>query len=159
MNTVTLISSNVFGEGQDIRKVIPRFIHKALQDEPLEIEGGEQTRDFYHVENLVRLITQIIDRTDISGELFNVGGEYEIKISELARKIIQNTNSNSIITVKPYRFDDTQNSRLTLQTRKTKRILSYRLIVPFQQGLQRTIGFMRRQKNTQQYEGLCAEHQ
>lgn len=55
LNSVVLRFSNVYGARYDIQdRVIPRFILKALQDEALEIHGGDQIFDFTHVDDTTR---------------------------------------------------------------------------------------------------------
>ena len=54
--------------------VIPRFVERALLDEPLEVHGdGTQTRSFCHVSDTIRAVRDLMDATQISGEIFNVG--------------------------------------------------------------------------------------
>ena len=55
INAIILRFSNVYGNERDILdRVIPKFIIKALQGEPLEIQGGHQIFDFTHVDDTVR---------------------------------------------------------------------------------------------------------
>jgi UDP-glucose 4-epimerase len=83
--------------------VIPRFIAAAIKNEPIQIYGsGDQTRSFCHVSDAVRAILQILDSNNSNGEVFNIGNNQEISISELANKIISLTGSSSKIVKIPY---------------------------------------------------------
>jgi UDP-glucose 4-epimerase len=83
--------------------VIPRFIEAAVNNRPLRIFGdGTQSRVFCHVEDSVRGIISLASIDQSIGEVFNLGGEREISINDLAQLILNKTNSNSKIEHIPY---------------------------------------------------------
>jgi UDP-glucose 4-epimerase len=87
----------------DYGMVIPRLVGSALADEPLEIHGdGTQTRCFCHVRDTVRALTDLMEATAISGEIFNVGSSERISILELAERVLALTGSGSGLTFVPY---------------------------------------------------------
>lgn len=81
---------NTVGPRQSARygMVIPRFIRQAIRQESLTIHGsGEQRRCFCHVRDVVRGIISLSEDDRAIGEVFNIGGEEEISMLELAQKI------------------------------------------------------------------------
>lgn len=78
---------NVYGTGQDSNTaVIPSFIHKFKNNEPIVIEGtGEQVRDFIHVKDIVDAIIKVVEK-DISG-YFDIGTGHGTSITQLAHII------------------------------------------------------------------------
>jgi UDP-glucose 4-epimerase len=95
--------------------VIPRMVNAALSNSPLFVYGdGKQSRVFCHVTDAVSGVLKLVDRIDVSGEVFNIGGKNEINIEDLAKKIITQTNSKSEIVFRPYSevygigFEETQ---------------------------------------------------
>ena len=83
--------------------VIPRFVERALAGEPIEVHGdGTQTRSFCHVADTVRALAGLMDATEISGEIFNVGSSERVRILDLAERVRQATDSNSEISFVPY---------------------------------------------------------
>jgi UDP-glucose 4-epimerase len=83
--------------------VIPRFVRAAIENQSLKIFGdGTQTRVFCHVSDSVKAILGLAENHKTIGEVFNVGGRGEISIAELAKMIIELTNSKSKITFIPY---------------------------------------------------------
>ena len=79
--------------------VIPRFINAALEDKPIKIFGdGSQSRVFCHVEDTVKALLLLTLNDKSIGEVFNIGGKGEITILDLAKMIINQTNSKSKIT-------------------------------------------------------------
>jgi UDP-glucose 4-epimerase len=83
--------------------VIPRFVSQALADRPITIYGdGTQSRCFTHVSDTIRAIIGLMDSESALGEVFNVGGNEEITINELAERIRAATGSSSELTYVPY---------------------------------------------------------
>ena len=83
--------------------VIPRFVGAALDNSPLIIFGdGSQSRVFCHVEDAVRAILSLAAERRTIGEVFNIGGYGEISIRDLAKQIIEQTNSQSDIFFENY---------------------------------------------------------
>ena len=83
--------------------VIPRFVGQALRNEPITIYGdGMQTRSFTYVEDVVRGLMGLIDEPACVGEIFNIGGEGEVSINDLARRVRELTGSSSELVHVPY---------------------------------------------------------
>lgn len=107
-NTVGPRQSSAYG------MVIPSFVSAALRGEKLLLHGGgEQTRTFCHVEDVVRGIVAIWNSEYTSGVPINLGGSEETSIKELANLVLDLTGSNSSVEVIPYEeifptgFEDT----------------------------------------------------
>ncbi|WP_338676831.1 NAD-dependent epimerase/dehydratase family protein [Streptomyces sp. SCSIO 30461] len=76
--------------------VIPRFARQAVLGEPLSVYGtGEQTRCFLHVADAVDALLRLLALPGSSGETFNIGGEEEIRVLDLARRVIARAESPS----------------------------------------------------------------
>ena len=83
--------------------VVPRFIQAALKNEDIIIyDDGSQSRVFCHVEDAVRALLTLADTDSTIGDYFNVGGQGETTIKQLAEKIIERTQSRSTIKFIPY---------------------------------------------------------
>jgi UDP-glucose 4-epimerase len=83
--------------------VVPRFVHAALKNEPITIYGdGTQSRVFCHVDDAVQAIAAIAHTDSTIGDVYNVGGNGEVTIKQLAEKVIALTGSQSTITYTPY---------------------------------------------------------
>jgi UDP-glucose 4-epimerase len=83
--------------------VLPRFVEAAINGGALKIYGdGTQSRVFCHVLDATSAVLKMIKRDETIGQVYNVGGEGEITIEQLAKKIITLTNSNSEITYTEY---------------------------------------------------------
>jgi len=83
--------------------VVPRFIRSALSNEPITVYGnGNQTRCFAHVFDVIDAVIAIAFAENTIGKVINIGNNFEISISELAKKIISETGSDSKIVFVPY---------------------------------------------------------
>jgi len=83
--------------------VVPRFVQFALKNEPITIYGnGEQTRCFGHVLDAVDAVVRIAFADNTIGKVINIGNDFEISINDLAKKVIEETNSKSDIVYVPY---------------------------------------------------------
>ena len=83
--------------------VIPRFVKAAIKNEPLKVFGdGSQSRVFCHVDDAIKAILLLAEADKSIGEVFNIGGRGEIKILDLAKLIIKQTNSKSEISFTDY---------------------------------------------------------
>ena len=83
--------------------VIPRFVKAASEDKPLKIFGdGLQTRVFCHINDAIRALLGLAANDKTIGEVFNIGGVGEISIINLAKLIIEQTNSKSTTTFTNY---------------------------------------------------------
>jgi len=96
-NTVGPRQSGAYG------MVLPRFVASAIKNEPLLVYGdGSQSRVFCHVSDAVNAVLKIFFDDKALGHAFNIGGEEEISIKELAMRVISVTNSSSSIEYLPY---------------------------------------------------------
>ncbi|EMR73867.1 nucleoside-diphosphate-sugar epimerase [Thaumarchaeota archaeon SCGC AB-539-E09] len=106
--------SNVYGSQRDLpERVIPKFMKAVLTGSPLTIYGGDQTLDFIFIDDAIKGISKIIENisdnnTAIINNDFNLMRGTSTKIYDLARTIVQITQSDSeIIVLKRRTFDVT----------------------------------------------------
>jgi len=96
-NTVGPRQSGTYG------MVLPRFVNAALKNQPLTVYGdGTQSRSFCSVKDAVKAIHLLMASDQSIGQAFNVGSPIEISITELAKKVISVTKSNSEIIYKKH---------------------------------------------------------
>ncbi len=83
--------------------VVPRFVRWALRNEPLRVYGdGHQTRCFTNVRDTVRALVALMDTPAAVGEIFNIGQPNEIRMIDLARRVIELCESSSEVALVPY---------------------------------------------------------
>jgi len=83
--------------------VVPTFVKQALSGRPVTVYGnGEQTRCFAYVGDVVNALIALMNHPDAVGEVFNVGSNEEVSITQLAHRVLELTNSSSEIVYVPY---------------------------------------------------------
>jgi UDP-glucose 4-epimerase len=83
--------------------VLPRFARQALADEDLTVYGtGTQSRCFVHVSDTVRALLLLAETEAATGRVFNVGSSDEIRIIDLATRVIERAESGSRVRLVPY---------------------------------------------------------
>ena len=92
LETVSLRYFNIYGENMPLdgaySACIARFLDQKKQDKPLTIYGGEQTRDFTYVGDVVFAIMSAMHSPKIGkGEIINIGGGKNHSINEIAKAI------------------------------------------------------------------------
>lgn len=126
--------------------VIPRFVRQALLGEPITVYGdGRQTRSFTYVGDVAQAIYGLIREPRAVGEIFNIGGDQEITIEDLALRIKRLTGSPSEIRLVPYEkayeegFEDMR--RRVPSTAKIKSLIGFRNTLTVDEILTRVIEY------------------
>ena len=137
--------TSIFGERGRLKQVVPIFVSQALTNSPITLEGdGSQSRDFCYVGNLVEGILKAVDLSDSKNKwgIFNIGSGRETTLKTLADLIIKLTDSRSEVVYKPWRPGE-EGVRLSISIEKARRFLKYEPQVSLEDGLAKTINWMR----------------
>lgn len=147
LETVCLRYFNVFGPNQDptsvYSAVIPLFIKKMQAGEsPIIYGDGETSRDFTFVDNNVDAVLRAcVAPKDCAGEVINVACGYEVSLNQLVEKINIELGTHITPVYKDERKGDVKHSLADIS--KAERLLGYRPVVSFEEGLKKTIKFYR----------------
>jgi dTDP-glucose 4,6-dehydratase len=129
---------NTFGPRMrpDDGRAIPEFINAALHGAPLVVHGdGSQTRSVGYVDDIIEGVVRLA-MSDHIGPM-NIGTTNEISMLELAKLIIELTNSTSAIEFGPRPPDDPNVRRPDITLAQTK--LGWTPQISMEDGLRRTI--------------------
>ena len=100
---------NTYGPFMDVNdgRVISNFCVQALNNNPLTIYGdGQQTRSFCYIDDLVSALILLM-KSNIESPV-NLGNPQEFTMVELAKQIIEMTESSSEYTLHKLPEDDPQ---------------------------------------------------
>jgi UDP-glucose 4-epimerase len=146
VSTVRCRFFNSYGPGEvpgRYRNVIPNFIWRALNDEPLIITGtGDETRDFIYVDDLVEGLILAAETPGAGGGAFNLGTGVQTKIRNLAEMIIRECGSKSGIEYTSRRSWDKSTHRQA-DIGQAKSVLSFQPKVAVEEGIRRTVQWFR----------------
>ena len=117
-------------------RAIPTFLRQALQDRPLTVFGdGSQTRSFCYVDDLIRGIVALAE-SDVHMPV-NIGNPDEFTLLELAKTVIELTQSRSEIVYEALPTDDPKQRRPDIG--RARDLLDWEPTVQLDEGLRRTI--------------------
>lgn len=118
-------------------RVVSNFIVQALKGDPITVYGeGQQTRSFCFVDDLVQGIIATMNKDGFHGPV-NLGNPNEMRISELAQRVIELTGSSSKIVKKPLPQDDPTRRQPDISLAKHE--LGWTPKVDLETGLRKTI--------------------
>ena len=140
LQTACLRFFNVFGPRQDPNSAyaaaVPIFIDKARKSETITIFGdGEQTRDFIYVKDIAAGLAYAAETESVTGA-YNIGYGGSIRIKDLAKRIVEQTDSSSEITYAPTRAGDVKHSSASADKLAAT---GWRSQYGFEQGLSETL--------------------
>ncbi len=137
----------LFGEYDQPSRATIRFIRACLKDEPLTLfNGGKDTTSPSHAVNFAKLALNIIQNERAVGKAFNFGGERPVTIRELAEAIKSLTGSKSKLDLAPPRSELEATPQISYPSlERIKTVLHYEHELTLEQGLQRTIDWVKTQ--------------
>jgi UDP-glucuronate decarboxylase len=140
VNTKIVRIFNTYGPRMNLAdgRVVSNFIVQALQGAPISIYGdGNQTRSFCYVDDLIDGLILSMTKLEPKEAPVNLGNEEEYSIIEIAQKIIQLTNSNSVIVFEQLPSDDPKQRKP--DTKKAFEKLGWNATTSLENGLRKTI--------------------
>jgi len=147
LKSIILRISNPFGPFQQFGHhkygILNWFMYLALSGEPITLFGdGSQKRDYLFIDDLTDLLVLLLDRSEISGKIFNVGAGHGISLIDsiaTIKKFIPNLISVS--TSWPTTDKDIETGDYVTDITKIKNSVGWRPVITFQDGIQQTIKF------------------
>lgn len=100
INTIIVRPENIYGPGQKeaYGYVIHNFIKAVKSENEINIYGdGDQTRDFIHVDDIVKTVEKLVEIKTKSGMIISLGTGKEIKIINLAKEVMKILNKKAKI--------------------------------------------------------------
>ena len=155
---VVLRYFNVFGprlDAQGYGGVVARFLKAALAGSPLTVHGdGTQTRSFTYVADAARATALAGEEPAAQGHVINVGSPRETSVLDLARLVLEVTDSASPIEHLGYAeafgpgFEDPP--RRLPAVEKARDLLGFEPTTTLEQGLRLTLTWLQSQPPPQQ---------
>lgn len=108
LNYVVFRPHNVYGEYQNIgdryRNVIGIFMNQLMQSKPLTVFGdGTQTRAFSYISDVAPHIARCVNIPKAYNEVFNIGGDRDYSVNELAETVTKVMGMTQPIDYQPAR--------------------------------------------------------
>jgi len=135
---------NTYGPNMAIGdgRVVSNFIVQALRNESINIYGdGKQTRSFCYVSDLVEGIYKLLQLDKNPETPINLGNPNEFTILELAKVVIEITNSKSEIVNNPLPLDDPKQRCPDISLAKST--LNWKPTIELREGIEKTAEYFK----------------
>ena len=135
---------NTYGPNMAIGdgRVVSNFIVQALRNEPINIYGdGKQTRSFCYVSDLVEGIYKLLQLDKNPETPINLGNPNEFTILELAKVVIEITNSKSEIVNNPLPLDDPKQRCPDISLANS--VLNWKPTIELREGIEKTTAYFK----------------
>lgn len=141
--TVRVRFFNTYGPGEkysEYRSVVCKFCYCALHDVPYHVYEDHH-RSFTYIGDTVRTLANIVDNFE-PGEVYNIAGDEYHDIEELSNVVLDYLGkSDDLVEYRGIEPHNTLNKRASIE--KSRRDLDHELRVPLEEGVPRTIDWMR----------------
>lgn len=89
----------VYGQKDNKEKILPHVLKNCLKNKKFKLTKGEQTRDFCHVDDVIKAILLVLKNKNknIYGKIFNIGTGKSISVKNLVQIIQYKTNKGKPI--------------------------------------------------------------
>jgi NAD dependent epimerase/dehydratase len=155
---VTIRPFNTYGPRQSARAVIPTIISQiASKSETIKLGSVDTTRDFTYILDTVAGFIAALESKEGSGEVINLGSNYEVSIFDTVKTIseIMNTDCRVELSDERMRPKDSEVQRLWADNSKAKQILGWSPsksgIEGFREGLTQTVSWFLNPENLEFY--------
>lgn len=147
LRTTSLRYFNVFGPRQDPNSeysaVIPKFIKSMLNDKQPTIYGdGETSRDFSYIDNNVEATIKTLFSKETDGEIINIATGSSVTLLNLVKTINKKLGKNIEPLFEKEKPGDIKHSKADIT--KSKELLDYEIIVDFEEGIEKTMRYLRK---------------
>ena len=141
---VTLRPFNTYGPRQSARAVIPAMITQALARSAIRLGNLNARRDFTFVSDTVAGFLKIARAENICGQTINLGTGQEIRIGDLAQRIMAMLDHPIQIQVETGRLrpEKSEVQRLISDNRLALDQLGWKPLVEFNDGLRQTFDWI-----------------
>ncbi len=143
---VNIKGLNAYGSRQHwkkVRKIAPTFITRAIENEPILINGtGNQIVDMVHTDDLAQIMILAFEK-GIWGQSIDGGTGIPMTVNEVAQKVIEMVGSKSEIVHQPMRRGEPEVSVTLANPAPVKQLLGFYPQVSFEDGMKRTIDWYR----------------
>ena len=135
-------ASNVYGEYQDLYRIIPITILKIMKKEKMFLHGGGLSkRSFIHIDDVNKALHKIIVKGEI-GETYHISTLEKISIVNLVKKICKKMSYNfdDLVVISDDRVGKDKN--YYLNSKKIREGLNWNDKIKIDGGIQRVINWL-----------------
>ena len=142
-SVIILRPFNTFGPYQSAKAVIPELIVNCLRGGVIKTTGGEQTREFNYVTNIVDGLVMAAEYEGrIEGPVNFAAGE-EVSIRDLVKTIAELTGTSAELQIGALPYRPTEIWRMYADSTRARELIGWQPKVSLQEGLKLTVEWFR----------------
>jgi dTDP-glucose 4,6-dehydratase len=128
-------ASNVYGEGQQLYRIIPKTILSSMTGKQLLLDGGgNSVRSFIHIDDVSEALLKILKEGQI-GHTYHISKEDHISIIDLVRTICKLLNVSEESAFKLTEDRPGKDAQYLLDSKKIRNELMWRDTIDLEEGL------------------------
>jgi UDP-glucose 4-epimerase len=143
LDYIILRLTNVYGPRGN-EKGPNKIIKNAVKNKKIEIYGGKQIINFIYIDDVVDLISVLIDKNHISQEVFNVGSKNSLSVNDFSKLVEQSLDFD--ITIKHIPKQNVENSIFRPDVNKIEEALQFTTKTEINDGLKKAINWYFKEK-------------
>ena len=129
-----LILASIYGLGENENRLIPYLVKQMHENQPVHVSSGEQIRQYIHVTDVIRLLSEIFNGRLTSGT-YNVAGDDVISVRTLVETVAAQVRPDAEITFGDVSKTDQSMAVLNISTDKIRGQSSWRPEITLTQGI------------------------
>jgi nucleoside-diphosphate-sugar epimerase len=153
LRATSLRLTNTYGPRHTMKTarqgVFAWFVRQAIDGEEIKLfGGGEQLRDFNHVDDVVAALILAMASTAADGEVFNLGSQEPKSLLEIANTIVQKAGTGSVRGIPyPQQLKAIEIGDYIGDYRKIARVLGWQPLVPLERGIADTVAYYQQHRD------------
>ncbi len=137
---ITIMSNGaVCGKGMRREIFIYKWLRNIRHSWPCVLEGGDQTRDLTHVDDVLKAWMAVVEAPveKVVGEKFQVSYGEEVTVRDLLQTCFEVTGKNTGIIQRPHRPGEL-GQREYFDNSKARQVLGYNPVIDYREAIRRT---------------------
>jgi nucleoside-diphosphate-sugar epimerase len=153
MRVCSLRLTNTYGPRHTMKTarqgVFAWFVRQALDGQPIRLfGGGEQLRDFNHVDDVCQALLSAMSSPDADGQVFNLGSREPASLLRITELIVRAAGSGSVVKVPyPEHLKSIEIGDYVGDYGKIKRVLGWEPRVALEDGVAQTVEYYRKHRD------------
>lgn len=135
--------SAVYGPRDTRKRIVGKFLDRAMNNENLELKGGSEVLDFTYVDDLVSGLVKCLS-DEAKNQIFNItrSDSKHRTIEDLAKIVKEVTKSNSLLEYQHRDLSFPKRGNLSIENAMNK--IDYKPVVDLEEGIKRTYEWTKR---------------
>ena len=136
-------AANVFGEHQQLYRIVPKAIISFLIKEKVPLHGGgESVRSFIHMDDVSKATNKILNHGNI-GDIYHISTKQNISIKSLVEMIAKQLNIPFEENVEITEDRKGKDSAYLLDSSKLRESLNWQDTISLEEGIEKTISWVK----------------